>query len=71
MGDTSNFPGCENRGLLLFFNAAKMTMCDRGVNSSLGSQWKHRVDDLDDYTKSVPEAARANTKMNVELKRST
>ncbi|WP_373277337.1 polymorphic toxin type 15 domain-containing protein [Chitinilyticum aquatile] len=24
-------------------------MCDRGVNSLLGSQWKYRVDDLDEY----------------------
>lgn len=53
------------------------SMGDKGVNSSIGSQWKNGVDDLgrnrvtalDDAAKSVPESARATTKMNVELSR--
>jgi hypothetical protein len=53
------------------------SMGDKGVNSSIGSQWKNGVDDLgrsrvealDAAAKSVPESARATTKMNVDLSR--
>ncbi|MCA8354882.1 polymorphic toxin type 15 domain-containing protein [Burkholderia cepacia] len=44
-------------------------MGDRGVNSSIGSQWKDRVAELDDAAKKVPEAERGGTKMNAKLKR--
>ncbi|MEO6276768.1 DUF6861 domain-containing protein [Roseateles sp.] len=50
---------------------------DKGVNSSIGSQWKNGVDEfgrnrveaLDDVAKKVPESARGTTKMNASLKR--
>ncbi len=51
---------------------------DKGVNRSIGSNWGQnqdasgvgdRVRDMDKSAKSVPEADRANTKMNVKLKR--
>ena len=53
------------------------SMGDKGVNSSIGSQWKNGVDELgksrvealDAAAKSVPESARATTKMNVDLSR--
>ncbi|WP_366920050.1 polymorphic toxin type 15 domain-containing protein [Burkholderia cepacia] len=45
------------------------TMGDRGVNSSIGSQWKDRVAELDEAAKNVPEAERGGTKMNAKLKR--
>ncbi|RQT69277.1 hypothetical protein DF029_21645 [Burkholderia cepacia] len=44
-------------------------MGDRGVNSSIGSQWKDRVAELDEAAKNVPEAERGGTKMNAKLKR--
>ena len=40
---------------------------DRGVNSSIGSQWKSRVNDLDVGAKGVPESDRPATKMNAKL----
>ena len=43
------------------------SMGDRGVNSSIGSQWKSRVDVLDKAAKAIPASARKDTKMNVEL----
>ena len=42
---------------------------DRGVNSSIGAQWKGRIAELDQAAKEVPEAARAKTKMNTSLSR--
>jgi hypothetical protein len=44
-------------------------MGDRGVNSSIGAQWKDRVADLDAAAKEVPESARGGTKMNAKLRR--
>ncbi|KWC84734.1 hypothetical protein WL57_18675 [Burkholderia cepacia] len=44
-------------------------MGDRGVNSSIGSQRKDRVAELDEAAKNVPEAERGGTKMNAKLKR--
>ena len=45
------------------------TMGDKGVNSSIGSQWKGRVGELDKAAMEVPEHERATTKMNAKLKR--
>ena len=45
------------------------TMGDKGVNSSIGSQWKDRVGELDKAAMEVPEHERATTKMNAKLKR--
>lgn len=45
------------------------SMGDRGVNSSIGAQWKTRVEALDEAAKGVPESARATTKMNASLRR--
>jgi hypothetical protein len=42
---------------------------DRGVNSSIGAQWKPRVQVLDAAAMKVPETERAGTKMNAELVR--
>jgi hypothetical protein len=55
------------------------SMGDKGVNSSIGSQWKNGVDELgrtrvtalDDAAKTVPESARASTKMNANRKEGT
>ena len=44
-------------------------MGDRQVNSSIGSQWKGRVSDLDKAAVAVPANERATTKMNVKLER--
>ncbi|WP_080410239.1 polymorphic toxin type 15 domain-containing protein [Burkholderia ubonensis] len=44
-------------------------MGDRGVNSSIGSQWKDRVGELDKAAKEVPESERGSTRMNAKLKR--
>lgn len=44
-------------------------MGDKGVNSSIGSQWKGRVEDMDKAALEVPESERGNTKMNTKLKR--
>jgi hypothetical protein len=45
------------------------TLGDKGVNSSIGSQWKTRVDELDKAALEIPENERGNTKMNAKLKR--
>jgi hypothetical protein len=42
---------------------------DKGVNSSIGAQWKDRVAELDKAAKETPESERGNTKMNTKLKR--
>lgn len=42
---------------------------DRGVNSSIGTQWTGRVAEMDQAAKQVPEAERGDIKMNVKLKR--
>ena len=44
-------------------------MGDKGVNSSIGSQWKGRVAELDEAAKGIPEAERGGTMMNAKLKR--
>ena len=44
-------------------------MGDKGVNSSIGSQWKTRVSALDAAAKEVPPSARSTTKMNTNLRR--
>lgn len=44
-------------------------MGDRGVNSSIESQWRTKMDELDKAAKSVPESNRDKTKMNVKLER--
>lgn len=44
-------------------------MGDRGVNSSIGSQWKGRVSEVDAAATKVPENLRSTTKMNVKLER--
>ncbi|WP_157051723.1 polymorphic toxin type 15 domain-containing protein [Agarivorans gilvus] len=42
---------------------------DRGVNSSIGSQWRHRIDKLDNAAEAVPVNERGATSMNVALSR--
>jgi len=42
---------------------------DRGVNSSIGGQWKDRIGDLDKAAEQVPESERVSAKMNVKLVR--
>ncbi|WP_083481586.1 polymorphic toxin type 15 domain-containing protein [Agarivorans gilvus] len=42
---------------------------DRGVNSSIGSQWRHRIDKLDAAANNVPANERSSTSMNVALSR--
>ena len=44
-------------------------MGDPSVNKSIGSQWKGRVNDLDEAAKAVPAADRATTRMNVKMER--
>lgn len=44
-------------------------MGDRGVNSSIGSQWKGRASDLDAAAARVPASQRSSTRMNVRLER--
>ena len=44
-------------------------MGDRAVNSSVGSQWKGRVSDMDEAARKVPTSERATTRMNVKLER--
>jgi hypothetical protein len=43
------------------------SMGDRGVNSSIGSQWKTRVGDIDAAVRDVPDDVASKTKMNVKL----
>jgi hypothetical protein len=42
-------------------------MGDRGVNSSIGSQWRNRVKSIDTETKKIPLSDQETTKMNVKL----
>lgn len=42
---------------------------DRQVNSSIGSQWKGRVNDLDKAAEAVPAGERSTTRMNAKLER--
>lgn len=42
-------------------------MGDRGVNSSIGSQWRNRVKSIDTETNKIPLADQEKTKMNVKL----
>ena len=44
-------------------------MGDRQVNSSIGSQWKERVSDVDKAAAAVPPSERATTRMNVKMER--
>jgi Novel toxin 15 len=44
-------------------------MGDRQVNSSIGSQWKGRVSELDKAANAVPANERATTRMNAKLER--
>lgn len=44
-------------------------MGDRSVNSSIGSQWRGRVSDLDKAAQGVPASERATTRMNAKLER--
>jgi Novel toxin 15 len=44
-------------------------MGDRQVNSSIGSQWKGRVNDLDKAAQGVPDNERSTTRMNAKLER--
>lgn len=50
-------------------NNAIDDMGDRGVNSSIGSQWKGRVGDLDKAALDVPANQRAGMRMNAKLER--
>lgn len=43
------------------------SMGDRSVNSSIGSQWKNRVQAIDSEAKKIAPDLQANTKMNVKL----
>lgn len=45
------------------------SMGDRGVNSSIGRQWRERVKSLDDAAKKTLEKYGKEAKMNVKLKR--
>jgi hypothetical protein len=46
-------------------------MGDKGINSSLGSQWKDRIDGIDakvrDAAKNMTEAERKSTYLDIEL----
>jgi hypothetical protein len=44
-------------------------MGDKGVNSSIGGQWKDRAAQLDKEARSIPASERGSTKMNSKLKR--
>lgn len=46
-----------------------LEMGDKRVNSSIGAQWKDRVEALDDEARKIPESARGSTKMNTQLRR--
>ncbi|GGY55862.1 polymorphic toxin type 15 domain-containing protein [Pseudoduganella albidiflava] len=43
------------------------SMGDRGVNSSIGSQWRNRVKSIDVETQKIPLDVQSTTKMNVKL----
>ena len=42
---------------------------DKGINSSIGTQWKDRVGDLDAAACKAQKEGNGNKKMNAELKR--
>jgi len=42
---------------------------DKGINSSIGSQWKSRVDKMDEAVSKIPVEKRNSTGMNVSLTR--
>lgn len=46
-------------------------MGDKGINSSLGSQWKYRIDDVDELIRkaaeAMTEAERQSTHLNIKL----
>jgi Novel toxin 15 len=42
---------------------------DRQVNSSIGAQWKSRIDTLDEAAKGIYESQRSGTQMNAKLDR--
>ena len=44
-------------------------MGNANINSSLGSQWKHRVKDMDDAAKNAMKKHGPNTYMNITLTR--
>ena len=46
---------------------AVSNMGDRRVNSSIGSQWKSRVGEIDNAVKDIPDIDKSKTKMNVKL----
>ena len=47
------------------------TLGDKGVNSSIGVQWKYRIDEVDskiqDMAKNMSDAEKKSTKLNVNL----
>jgi len=43
------------------------TMGDRSVGSSIGSQWRSRIDMLDSAADKIPEAQRGSTLVNAKL----
>jgi hypothetical protein len=59
----------HNPDLIAGGKDAVTSMGDKGVNSSIGSQWKDRVAELDEAAKEIPEHERGDTKMNAKLKR--
>jgi 2-keto-3-deoxy-L-rhamnonate aldolase RhmA len=46
-------------------------MGDKGINSSIGAQWKYRIDDVDDQIRKMAEnmtqSEKENTYLNVKL----
>jgi len=42
---------------------------DKGINSSIGSQWKGHIGDMDDVACKAKKEGKGKKKMNVELKR--
>ncbi len=52
--------------------ARKEALTDKKVNSSIGSQWRYRIDEVDkqvkNATKNMSDIEKKTTKMNVKLK---
>lgn len=52
--------------------ARKEALADKKVNSSIGSQWRYRIDEVDkqvkNATKNMSDIEKKTTKMNVKLK---
>lgn len=44
-----------------------VSMGDKSVNSSIGSQWRNRIASIDTEAKAIPDNLQGATKMNVEL----